>query len=237
MPKIKWDEDTPADDDKIGLGAQEVRSIKSSIAVGFGEWHNFPGSGGGTLDNPGRLKPGASKFLYDVASNSSSSAAGLPRNRDRYYLTSDKGRLEVYTGPTTTAAWQVGGVNSIEHSHVSFTNATSGDHRQTWVTGSTETKVQTAALFGTTVNAAAGTLNINYEAPHSGGLKGLTQFADLTDVFVQITPHNPDWRVTVQTIADTALTSYWSYTSTAAIAGGSVTTLGIIFSGITTRVL
>ena len=105
---IKWDETKPADADAVGMGAQEVRSIKSSIAAGLGLNLEFPGSGGGDAAIAGMLKPGSSRFFV-----SAEGATDLDDKRGFGVLHSDTSRLFVKTSDDTVL---VGTPQAVENS-------------------------------------------------------------------------------------------------------------------------
>ena len=87
MAIIRWDETQPSNSSKAGYGGKEVRSIKTSLAVGLSVGMEFPGSGGGDATIAGQLKAGSSRFSVEAE------GASLIVERNMGVLASDTSRL------------------------------------------------------------------------------------------------------------------------------------------------
>jgi hypothetical protein len=119
MATIRWDENQPSNDSKAGYGAQEVRSIKTSLAHGLAVGMEFPGSGGGDAAIAGQLKAGSSRFSVGL------DAAEQIVERNMGVLASDTSRLYIKDSTTTKLC---GSPRMVENSQVS--------NRRKWIVAS-----------------------------------------------------------------------------------------------------
>lgn len=122
MATIRWDENQPSNDSKAGYGAQEVRSIKTSLAHGLAVGMEFPGSGGGDAAIAGQLKAGSSRFSVGL------DAAEQIVERNMGVLASDTSRLYIKDSTTTKLC---GSPRMVENSQVS--------NRRKWIVASSTT--------------------------------------------------------------------------------------------------
>ena len=84
MATIQWDENKPAGQDSLGLGDDEIRSLKTALRTGLGTEHVWPSTGG---DAGVHLLGSARAF---VGTQSLVSSAGTD---GRLMVTSDTSRL------------------------------------------------------------------------------------------------------------------------------------------------
>lgn len=93
MPTILWNESSPDGGDSLGLGDNEIRSLKTSLRNGLDAEHVWPSGGG----DAGVHRLGAARAHYGVQSNVSSTGTD-----GRLMQTSDTSRLfGVGSGGTT----------------------------------------------------------------------------------------------------------------------------------------
>lgn len=109
MAQIAWDETKPLDSDFYTGAAQQLRSLKTALAVGLATTMRWPGSGGAPNDSSvGSLNAGSARALYDVQSNysaPSASSAGAAQ------ITSDTSRL---FGGASTGSQFLGSASLVE---------------------------------------------------------------------------------------------------------------------------
>lgn len=134
MPNLDlWNENVPSDDSRVGIGARDIRSQMTTLAVGLGEWLQYPGSGGGSASSAGYFKEGAARFFFAADSASSNSANATLQQRG--FFDSDNNRLYLYESDTTRL---MGAETALEHSLTS-------NNRQ-WVTISDVTLIDSTVL-------------------------------------------------------------------------------------------
>src|SRR3990167_5276461 len=83
-PSIGWDEAKPAGQDSLGLGDEEIRSLKTSLRVGLGAEHVWPSGGG----DAGVHLLGSARPYFGAQSLVSSTGTD-----GRLMMTSDSSRL------------------------------------------------------------------------------------------------------------------------------------------------
>lgn len=84
MAVIQWDETKPAGQDSVGLGDDEIRSLKTALRSGLGAEHAWPSTGG---DAGVHLLGSARAFIGTQSQVSSTGTDG------RLMVTSDSSRL------------------------------------------------------------------------------------------------------------------------------------------------
>ena len=102
MPTINWDENKPAGQDSLGLGDDEIRSLKTALRAGLGAEHVWPSTGG----DAGVHQLGSARAF--VGTESQVSSAGTD---GRLMVTSDSSRL-FHVGSTGTMF--LGGSNGLQ---------------------------------------------------------------------------------------------------------------------------
>jgi len=139
MPDLSaWLEALPSDGSLVGNGARDIRSNMSTLALGLGEWLQYPGSGGGSDTSAGYFKEGAARVFFAAGSASSNSANATLQQRAFLEDNTNDHRLLLYESDTTRC---MGGEKVLEHSLTS-------NNRQ-WVTVSDFTVIDSTVVNGT----------------------------------------------------------------------------------------
>lgn len=93
MPNIGWSESSPDGGDSLGLGDNEIRSLKTSVRIGLDGEHVWPSGGG----DAGVHRPGSARPFFGAQSLVSSTGTD-----GRLFHASDSSRLfGVGSGGTT----------------------------------------------------------------------------------------------------------------------------------------
>ena len=90
---VTWSESAPADGDNAGLGAQEIRSLKTAVRNGLDAEHSWPSTGGA---GTGAHRVGSARAFYGVESTVSSADTD-----GRLMVSSNRSRL-FHVGSTGT---------------------------------------------------------------------------------------------------------------------------------------
>ena len=95
MPNIAWTEGSPSDTSLVAKAPTYMRDVWKQIALGLDESVYWPGSGSGSNDSHGDLRPGTSKAYFGVASALSNPGAGF------LMFASDTSQLYAYSSSST----------------------------------------------------------------------------------------------------------------------------------------